>query len=72
MGDSDPENKVDQVGSPKHGVVLAADADAHQDLIGPASRTKKYAGKQHGHQYPVAALGRGQGVEYCVVYGSVG
>jgi hypothetical protein len=67
MGDSHPEDKVDQIGTPVNRVVLAGDADAHQDLVGPASRTHEYAGKEQGHDHPVAAPWRRKGVEDGIV-----
>ncbi|VTR69655.1 hypothetical protein DESC_770030 [Desulfosarcina cetonica] len=71
MGDTDPEHEIDQVGAPVHGVVLAAHANAHQDLNHPAGGAHEHPGEENGHGHPVAAPGREQGVENGIVDGCV-
>jgi hypothetical protein len=67
MGDSHPEDKVDQIGAPVNRVVLAGDADAHQDLVGPASRTHEYAQKKDADGDPIPSSRGTQGMEYGVI-----
>ena len=50
VGDSDPEDEIDQIGAPHDGMVDAGDAQAGGDLIPPAERTRQDPGDAERQQ----------------------
>ena len=72
VGDTDPEHEIDEVGAPGHGDVLAADADAGEDLVGPGGGAQEHAAQQERDKDPVARPGPLQGVQNGLVDLSVG
>ncbi len=53
MGNTDPEDKVDQISAPGDGVVLTADSDADKNLIRPSGGTDEHPDKQDKNNSPV-------------------
>ena len=72
MSDSHPKHKVDQVGTPGHGDVLAARTDADEDLIGPAGSSQKHPHDEHQYEEPIAAGRDTQGIQYGLVNLGIG
>ena len=59
MGDSHPEDEINQIGTPGRRVVLSGNTNTDKYLVGPAGRSDEHADKQQEDDGPVVLFGWG-------------
>ncbi len=68
VGDTDPEDEVDEIGAPVYRGVHPRHPDTDEDLVEPAPGPHQQTGKHQGYNSPIFRRRRTQGVDDCVVY----
>ena len=67
MGNTYPEDKINEVSAPGNGDVMTARTDADKNLVNPARGSQEHPHDEHHNDQPVGAGGGAQGVKYSAV-----
>ena len=67
MGNTYPEDKINEVSAPGNGDVMTARTDADKNLVNPTGSPHKHPQDEHHDDQPIATGGGTQGVKYSAV-----